>query len=215
VVVHGAGRTDAGVHALGQVASARVTCAHDVTTLTRALNAQLPEDVRVLDVEDAAEDFHARFSARSKTYEYRMRHAPVADPFTRAYEWHVGTGLHSMRCGRRPLRWSAHTTSRRFAASGPTRREPFERFTRSDVIEEGIRIRYVVEGNGFLRHMVRAIVGTLVEVGRGWRSPTTWTRCLMRGDRGAAGATGRRTGCSSSGWTIINCLRIRGMRRVA
>src|ERR1044071_8309502 len=70
VTVHGAGRTDAGVHALGQVASARVTFAHDAATLTRALNAQLPEDIRVLGVDDVPADFHARFSARSKTYEY-------------------------------------------------------------------------------------------------------------------------------------------------
>src|SRR6478752_2634324 len=70
VTVHGAGRTDAGVHALGQVASVRVTCGHDTATLTRALNAQLPEDVRVLLVEEADADFHARFSARAKSYRY-------------------------------------------------------------------------------------------------------------------------------------------------
>jgi tRNA pseudouridine38-40 synthase len=75
VTVHGAGRTDAGVHALGQVASARVTFAHDATTLARALNAQLPEDVRVLGVEEVPADFHARFSARAKTYRYLIRNA--------------------------------------------------------------------------------------------------------------------------------------------
>src|SRR6187549_562643 len=77
VTVHGAGRTDAGVHALGQVASVRVTCGHDTATLTRALNAQLPEDIRVLSVEDADAGFHARFSARSKTYRYMIRNAPI------------------------------------------------------------------------------------------------------------------------------------------
>src|SRR3954471_17584890 len=68
VTVHGAGRTDAGVHALGQVASVMLSCSHDTTTLTRALNAQLPTDLRVLDIADAAADFHARFSAKTKTY---------------------------------------------------------------------------------------------------------------------------------------------------
>lgn len=190
VVVHGAGRTDAGVHALGQVASARVMFAHDVTTLTRALNAQLPDDVRVLDVDDAAEDFHARFTAHSKTYEYRMRHAPVADPFTRAYEWHVGTGLHvdAMREAAAALVGTHDFAS--FRSVGTDTEGTIRTITRSDVIEEGVRIRYVVEGNGFLRHMVRAIVGTLVEVGRGWRLPDDMQALLMRGDRREAGATG-------------------------
>src|SRR6478736_244039 len=89
VTVHGAGRTDAGVHALGQVASVRVTCGHDGPTLTRALNAQLPEDLRVLAVEDVSDDFHARFSARTKTYRYMIRNAPIAMPFERAYVWHL------------------------------------------------------------------------------------------------------------------------------
>src|SRR5215813_3888157 len=82
VTVHGAGRTDAGVHALGQVASARVTFAHPLDTLRRALNAQLPGDVRVIDVADAPPDFHARFSARSKLYRYRLRAGDEGDPFS-------------------------------------------------------------------------------------------------------------------------------------
>src|SRR5512145_1357372 len=93
VTVHGAGRTDAGVHALGQVASAHVTCAHDIGTLTRALNAQLPGDVRVLAIEEMPQDFHARFSARSKTYRYQIRHGTIADPFERAYVWHMAEPL--------------------------------------------------------------------------------------------------------------------------
>src|SRR4051794_24117138 len=89
VTVHGAGRTDAGVHALGQVASVRVACRHDTATLTRALNAQLPEEVRVLAVEEADPEFHARFSARSKAYRYVIRNAAIATPFERAYVWHL------------------------------------------------------------------------------------------------------------------------------
>src|ERR1041384_1204107 len=85
VTVHGAGRTDAGVHALGQVASVRATFDHDVATLARALNAQLPEDVRVISVEDVPADFHARFSARAKTYRYLIRNGPLALPFERQY----------------------------------------------------------------------------------------------------------------------------------
>ncbi len=89
VTAHGAGRTDAGVHAEGQVASARVTFDHDAATVARALNAILPPDVRVLAVEDAAADFHARFSARSKSYRYQLATTPIMSPFVRAYAWHV------------------------------------------------------------------------------------------------------------------------------
>src|SRR5262245_38993445 len=81
VSVHGAGRTDAGVHALGQVASATVTCAHPVTTIARAMNAQLPEDIRILAVEDASPDFHARFSACGKTYRYQIAIDVEVNPF--------------------------------------------------------------------------------------------------------------------------------------
>src|SRR2546426_8207511 len=84
VTVHGAGRTDAGVHALGQVASAQVSFTHDPVTLHRALNAVLPDEIRVVEVADAPEGFHARFGARSKTYRYQLRAGEVGDPFTRA-----------------------------------------------------------------------------------------------------------------------------------
>src|SRR5918995_678353 len=89
VTAHGAGRTDAGVHAEGQVASARVTFAHDAATVMRAVNAHLPPEIRVVAADDAADDFHARFSARGKTYRYQIAHSPVLSPFVRAYAWHV------------------------------------------------------------------------------------------------------------------------------
>src|SRR6187402_2938754 len=81
VTVHGAGRTDAGVHALGQVASVSLACPHDAATLLRAVNAQLPGAVRVLDIEEVAPGFHARFSARAKRYRYLLRDTPMVNPF--------------------------------------------------------------------------------------------------------------------------------------
>src|SRR5574339_211677 len=99
VVLHGAGRTDAGVHALGQVASAGLDTALPAPTIARAINAVLPPDVRVLGVEDTGESFHARFSARSKTYEYRIVNAPLVSAFLYRYVWHVPQplDLESMR----------------------------------------------------------------------------------------------------------------------
>src|SRR5678815_1575616 len=93
VTVHGAGRTDAGVHARGQVASVEVATPHQTLSIQRGLNASLPPDVRILTVEDAPPGFHARFSARSKTYRYVLNNVPVASPFDRAFVWHVSDRL--------------------------------------------------------------------------------------------------------------------------
>ena len=199
VTVHGAGRTDAGVHALGQVASVQVAFAHDAATLARALNAQLPEDVRVLSVEDAAPEFHARFSARAKTYRYCIRNGPVASPFERAFVWHVPQPLdvESMRQAAERL-VGRHDFSA-FRSIGTDVPDSVRTLHVSSIAERsgaapwlgdaGPVLTYEVSGDGFLRHMVRAIVGTLVEVGRGWRNPAQMDDLLRSRDRARAGAT--------------------------
>ena|SRR5688572_14579475 len=190
VTAHGAGRTDAGVHALGQVASVQLTCRQDTATLTRALNAQLPEDIRVLTIEEAASDFHARFSARSKMYRYQIRNAPIASPFERAYVWHLPEPLDvdALTVGA-----SALVGTHDFAAfqSVGTRTSSTTRtVTRSVVVcDTSGLVTYEIEGDGFLRHMVRAIVGTLAEIGRGWRSAENIEVLLRGAARGEAGAT--------------------------
>lgn len=202
VTVHGAGRTDAGVHALGQVASAVVTCPHDTGVLCRGLNAQLPADVRVLSVADAAPEFHARFNARSKTYRYLLRNGPLASPFERQTVWHVTDQLdHDAMV----LAASMLTGSHDFAAfrsTGGSVSSTVRTLTRSDFGVErnaalpgvdpeaaGRLLTYEVQGDGFLRHMVRAIVGTLVEVGRGGRTAASVAALLDGGSRSEAGAT--------------------------
>jgi tRNA pseudouridine38-40 synthase len=203
VTAHGAGRTDAGVHALGQVASVNVSFTHPVETLVRALNAQLPEDIRVLEVADAPADFHARFSARSKTYRYQIRAGSVGDPFTRAFAWQLAEPLDvaAMREAAAAL-----IGTHDFAAFQSVGTET--RSTVRTIVESEIRgpeppsplrgfgepagsapLVYEVTGDGFLRHMVRAIVGTLVEIGRGWRPRESMAQLLNGGTRAAAGAT--------------------------
>jgi tRNA pseudouridine38-40 synthase len=190
VTVHGAGRTDAGVHALGQVASVRLTAAHETATFERALNAHLPPDVRVLAVAEAAPDFHARFSARRKTYRYRIRNARVADPFTRLYEWHVPEALNldAMRESAAAL-LGTHDFAV-FQSVGGEVSTTVRTITRADWhrTDEGL-LTLDLTGDGFLRHMVRAIVGTLVETGRGWRAPGDTRALLADGRRADAGAT--------------------------
>ena len=210
VVVHGAGRTDAGVHALGQVASVRLTCGHDTAALARGLNAQLPGEVRVTHVEDAAPDFHARFSARSKIYRYALRNAPLVSPFERAYVWHVPEplDLEAMRAAAATLVGTHDFAAFQSAGSGVT--DTVRTMTRSELLvdvgrtllappgepdkarptgdDAGLRV-YEIEGDGFLRHMVRAVVGTLVEIGRGRRPPASMAALLAGASRADAGAT--------------------------
>jgi tRNA pseudouridine38-40 synthase len=208
VTVHGAGRTDAGVHALGQVASAEVTFTHDVTTLVRALNAQLPEDVRVLSVDDAAPGFHARFSARSKAYRYCIRNGAIASPFERAFVWHVPQPLDVVAMQEAAARLLGRHDFSSFRSIGTDVPDAVRTLTVSQLTETraacpaaaaasasrgssdtGALLTYDVSGDGFLRHMVRAIVGTLVEVGRGWRDPAQMDALLQAKDRARAGAT--------------------------
>ena len=189
VTAHGAGRTDAGVHAEGQVASARVTFAHDAATVIRALNAVLPPDVRVIAVEDAAGDFHARFSARAKSYRYQLANVPVMSPFVRAYAWHVPERLDvaAMRNAAATLVGTHDFAA--FQSTGSDVATTERTLTRSELVDRGGLLAYEVSGNGFLRHMVRAIVGTLVEIGRGGRPSNDVQGLLAGGSRSEAGAT--------------------------
>jgi tRNA pseudouridine38-40 synthase len=202
VTVHGAGRTDAGVHALGQVASVRVTCGHDPATLTRALNAHLPEEVRVLAVDEAPVEFHARFSARAKTYLYQLRSGDVASPFDRTCVWNLPGRLDVVAMQRAAAMLVGEHDFAAFKSAGtdvPTtvrtitlsHFRPVALFPPSPVpaFSAGHVLVYEVTGDGFLRHMVRAIVGTLVEVGRGWRTADGMDALLGGASRHDAGAT--------------------------
>jgi tRNA pseudouridine38-40 synthase len=189
VDAHGAGRTDAGVHAEGQVASAQVTFTHDLAVVLRALNARLPADIRVLTVDEAAPDFHARFSARGKSYRYQIANAHVASPFTRAYAWHIPEPLDvgAMREAAATLVGTHDYVA--FQSTGSDVATTVRTMHRSEVIYRRDLVAFEIDGDGFLRHMVRAIVGTLVEIGRGWRPVTGLKSLLDGGSRAEAGAT--------------------------
>jgi tRNA pseudouridine38-40 synthase len=202
VTVHGAGRTDAGVHALGQVASAHVACAHDTATMARALNAMLPPDIRVIGMEEAAPDFHARFSARSKSYRYLLRNRAVVGPFERAYVHHVPDrlDLEDMRAAAVAVEGTHNFAA--FASADGTTATTIRTIIRSRIETLGWNpaytsaedadptlLAYEVSGTGFLRHMVRTIVGTLLDVGRGRRSAESLIPLLAGRPRADAGPT--------------------------
>ncbi len=192
VVVHGAGRTDAGVHALGQVATFSFPGTLELPTLMRALNAVLPADVRVLAAEDAPPEFHARFSAIGKVYEYRIVNAPIVSPFLVRYAWHVSKPLdfELLKQASAPL-VGAHDFAA-FQAAGSAAASS-ERIVRSIEWDCGrgfdAPMTMRIEGDGFLRHMVRTIVGTLVEVGVGRWVPSRVAGILASRDRSEAGPT--------------------------
>jgi tRNA pseudouridine38-40 synthase len=190
VSVYGAGRTDAGVHALGQVASVQLTSDHDAPTLGRALNAHLPPEVRVLGIEETHAEFHARFSARLKTYRYLIRNAAIVSPFEHSYVWHIPEPLDMATMHHAAgLLVGTHDFAA-FQSTGSNASSTLRTISRSELKEwsEGL-IAYEIAGDGFLRHMVRAIVGTLVEIGRGWRSSSNVTELLDCGTRAKAGPT--------------------------
>ena len=189
VTIVGAGRTDAGVHALGQVASVQLQSAIDAATLVRALNATLPEDVRVASAEEAAPDFNARFSAIGKAYAYRIWRGAFLPPFERRYVWHVPPPLdvERMREAARPLTGRHDFSAFRAAGSDAATSERTIRDLRLDTEDE--RMTLTIAGDGFLRYMVRAITGTLVEVGQGRRPVESVAAALASRDRAQAGPT--------------------------
>ena len=198
VAVAGAGRTDAGVHALGQVASFTMRRVIAADVLRRALNARLPSDVRIVSADEVAASFHARFGARAKTYRYRIWNADLINPFERAYAWHVpGTlALEARQMAARALEGRHDFAS---FQSAPSARRSTERVVFSSRVfahddsrgneGRGCLLTYEISGDGFLRHMVRAIAGTLVDIGRWRRSPEWLSAVVASRDRRQAGPT--------------------------
>lgn len=194
VIVHGSGRTDAGVHARGQVAHLELPEESSLRgeALVRALNVHLPLSIRVLRCEEAPDEFHARYDARGKVYEYRIWRADVMSPFEAGLAWHVfkGLDLDLMRAGAELMR-GTHNFARLSAARGDIseeqRRENAGGLTRTirraEVLDEGDVLRLEFEGDGFLYKMVRLMTGSLVHAARG-RAPLEWIRQLVQEPEG-------------------------------
>lgn len=186
----GAGRTDAGVHALGQVANFQTESAVDLTALQRGLNSLLPPDIVITEAEEVGEEFHARFSARSKVYEYHILNQPYPSALLRAYTWFIPHELDlpaMKKCGE--LLIGSHDFSS-FRASGDESRHSIREIIRLEIEQrENDLIVIVIEANAFLREMVRNIVGTLVAVGRGKTSFEEFKEIFAAHDRRQAGMT--------------------------
>ena len=189
VVVHAAGRTDAGVHAAGQVISFSLASQIPCDALARALNVRLDQDVRVMHAEDAPETFNARFDARTKTYHYAIYQASVVPPPLRHFVWHIPRALDVAAMNEAAAALVGEHDFAAFRAAGgdvvTTRRE----ILASHMVSRDGQVVYEVTGTGFLRHMVRNIVGTLVDIGRERRPVEDMIHVLLSGDRAHASAT--------------------------
>ncbi|MFN8058712.1 MAG: tRNA pseudouridine(38-40) synthase TruA [Vicinamibacterales bacterium] len=203
VSVAGAGRTDAGVHALGQVVSFVTAGDMETDVLQRALNATLPPSVRVLEAVEVDAAFHARFGATRKVYVYRVWNAPVADPFEARFSWHVPARLNvdAMRAalvgllGRhdfstfRGAGSDVRSSVRTLHAATIARGRAWSAAALGESADDAHLLSLRFEGDGFLRHMVRNIVGTIVDVGRGRFASEAVAAMLAARDRGPAGPT--------------------------
>lgn len=200
VLPQGSGRTDAGVHALAQVVTFATESPVPTANFVKALNDILPASVRVLEVEEVAADFHARKSARAKTYRYRIYRAAICPPFLARYVWHYPFWLDEQAMARAARLVQGEHNFTSFAAVDPERRRDGEALSNSRRIfsstweRGGDEFVYTVKGSGFLHHMVRNLVGTFILVGKGTLAPEDVTRILEARNRSAAGATAPASG---------------------
>ncbi len=189
VKLHGAGRTDAGVHALAQVANFKTRATISTDSLVEALNARLPADIVVTGAEEAPASFHARYDATAKTYRYTIRNSRVPAALERNRVYLVRRRLMARRMQRAAARLAGRHDFRAFAGAGSPRSDYVRNITRISVARTGDTIHITVTADGFLYNMVRAIVGTLVQVGLGKLTPDDVEEILRSRDRRRAGPT--------------------------
>jgi tRNA pseudouridine38-40 synthase len=196
ITIHGASRTDAGVHALGQVAHFKTHSTLDAQEIQRGLNALLPPTVRVVAAQEVGQDFHARWLAQGKTYRYRIYRGEVLPPFDHRRVFHYPWPLDEAAMSAAARAFEGQHDFSSFAASTGSEEDDKDRDMQriihsSEIVRDPNHdeIAYVVRGRSFLRYMVRKIVGTLIEVGKGRLAPTDIPEIFAARDRSRSGPT--------------------------
>ena len=189
ITVIASGRTDSGVHAEAQIIHFKVNSRIPLFKIEQGLNRYLPEDMAVIASEEAPSKFHAQFSARSKTYEYRVWNSKARSPLNRFRTFHFPYSL-DLRMMKRAARLLSGTHDfRAFEASGGRRKSAVRTIQSFSIKKEGKMISFTVVSNGFLYKMVRSMVGTLLEIGSGRLSLVRFKEILASKDRSQAGPT--------------------------
>jgi tRNA pseudouridine38-40 synthase len=200
VLPQASGRTDAGVHALAQVATFVTDSTVPTQNFVKALNDLLPGSVRVLEIEEAGRDFHARHSARAKTYRYRIYREAICPPFLARYVWHYPYPLDEEAMTEAATLVVGEHDFTSFAAVDPERGRDDEPASNvrtifsSSWVRDRSELTYTVRGSGFLHHMVRNLVGTFILVGKKTLAAEEISRILLARTRSAAGATAPASG---------------------
>jgi tRNA pseudouridine38-40 synthase len=200
VLPQGSGRTDAGVHALAQVATFSTTSPMPIENFVKALNDHLPPAIRILKVEEVLAEFHARKSAKAKTYCYRICRSAICLPFLARYVWHYPYPLNESAMSEATAAVIGEHDFTSFAAVDPERGQENSEASNVRTIfasrfeRQNDEFIYTVRGSGFLHHMVRNLVGTFILVGKGTLQPQDVGRILAARDRSAAGATAPASG---------------------
>ncbi len=190
VILAASGRTDAGVHALGQVAHFACETAIQPEDFRRGLNSLLPDDIVINTCESVPDTFHARYDAKRKTYRYRILNRAVPTAVDRRFVWHIRKALQVDAMQVAANHVVGQHDFKAFEGTGSPRTSTVRTILRTDLKKEtGGYLIFEVAGDGFLRYMVRNIVGTLVEVGRGKITPEEFRAILESKDREQAGAT--------------------------
>ncbi|MFC4411893.1 tRNA pseudouridine(38-40) synthase TruA [Chungangia koreensis] len=189
VRVSASGRTDAGVHAIGQVIHFDTSLSIPEDRWQKALNVQLPADIRVMSVEEAPEGFHARFSATGKVYRYKWSLTPVHSPFERFHTTHVTYPLDIARMREAAAYFIGTYDFTSFCSAKAEVEDRVRTIHRLEFERHGDQLHLVIQGNGFLYNMVRIIAGTLFDIGIGKKDPTDIPGILEEKDRRAAGKT--------------------------
>jgi tRNA pseudouridine38-40 synthase len=185
----GSGRTDAGVHAVGQVANFKTETKIECSGLLRGINSLLPMDIAVREVMDVNDEFHARYSAKSKIYSYKIYNSSVRSPLYHNYSWHVFGELdvESMRSASSCLVGTRDFSS--FCAAGGDAKTYTRTVLDCSIAEDAPIILFTIEADGFLRYMVRNIIGTLIDVGKGRITQEDFRVLIDSKDRTNAGIT--------------------------
>jgi tRNA pseudouridine38-40 synthase len=190
VRLNASGRTDAGVHALGQVANFHTASRIPLKAFEQGLNSLLPPDIAILEAREAHPEFHARKSARAKTYEYRILNRPQRSALHQHYGWWIGAPLDLEAMARAAAALPGEHDFSAFRAAGSDNKNPVRRVLECQWRSHpGGWLRFTISANGFLRGMVRSLVGTMVEAGRGKAAPESLAELLRRPDRSRAGPT--------------------------
>jgi len=189
ITVYGSGRTDAGVHAEGQVINFHTSSRIPAERLPLAVNSLLPRDIVAIDARDAAEDFHARYSAKRKTYRYTIYNAPYFSPFWRYYAYHVPGNLAAEKMTKAAEKFIGVHDFHAFCAKDTAVTDFTRTIFSCRAEKQGPLLVLRVKGDGFLYNMVRIMAGTLLEVGQNKREPDSIDYLLASGERKQAGMT--------------------------